>query len=84
MEWNIAERLEACRRDKGWTIAEFARRAKMNQTLLWKILNGDRPHVSASTVRRLARALGVSTDYLLSMDVPDSERYATAEALVSA
>jgi len=73
MEWNIAERLEACRKEKGWTNAEFARRAKINPTLLWKILNGDRPQVAASTVRRLARALGVSTDYLLSMDVSEEE-----------
>ena len=35
-------------------------------------------------VRRLARALGVSTDYLLRMDVPDAELYATDEALVGA
>jgi transcriptional regulator with XRE-family HTH domain len=73
MEWNVAERLEACRKDKGWTVTEFARRANMNQTLLWKILHGQRPQVSAITVKRLARVLGVSTDYLLGMDVTDSE-----------
>jgi transcriptional regulator with XRE-family HTH domain len=73
MEWNVAERLEACRREKGWTIAEFARRAKMSQTLLWKVLHGKRPHVSAITVKRLARVLGVSTDFLLGMDEKDSE-----------
>ena len=84
MEWNIAERLEACRREKGWSIAEFARRAKMNQTLLWKILHGDRPQVSALTVKRLARVLGVSTDYLLGMDVPDSEHVPAAVELVGA
>jgi transcriptional regulator with XRE-family HTH domain len=42
-------------------------------TLRWKILHGDRPQVSAITVKRLARVLGVSTDYLLGMDVPESE-----------
>ena len=84
MEWNVAERLEACRREKGWSIVEFARRAKMNQTLLWKILHGDRPQISALTVKRLARVLGVSTDYLLGMDVPDSEQLPAADALVGA
>jgi len=84
MEWNIAERLEACRKDKGWTVTEFARRAKMNQTLLWKILHGQRPQVSAVTVKRLARVLGVSTDYLLGMDVPESELLPTEQDLVPA
>lgn len=82
MEWNIAERLEACRRQKGWTNAELARRAGLNQTLLWKILEGQRPKISAITVKRLARALGVSTDYLLGMDIPESEELAAAVAMV--
>lgn len=82
MEWNVAERLEACRREKGWTIAEFARRAKMNQTLLWKVLHGERPHVSAITVKRLARVLGVSTDFLLGMDEKDSEMETAGMELV--
>jgi transcriptional regulator with XRE-family HTH domain len=82
MEWNIAERLGACQKDKGWTNAELARRAGLNQTLLWKILEGQRPKISAVTVKRLARALGVSTDYLLGMDVPDSEHNPAALELV--
>jgi transcriptional regulator with XRE-family HTH domain len=77
MEWNVAERLEACRREKGWSITEFARRAKMNPTLLWKILHGDRPNIAAVTVKRLARVLGVTTDYLLGMDVEESEALPT-------
>lgn len=73
MSWNIAERVEQCRTEKGWTRAELARRAQVNQTHLWKILGGQRPRVEALTVKRLARALGVTTDYLLGMDVADEE-----------
>jgi transcriptional regulator with XRE-family HTH domain len=73
MEWNIAERVESCRAHKGWTRGELARRAKLNPTHLWKILSGHRPHVEALTVRRLARVLDVTTDYLLGMDIPDED-----------
>lgn len=73
MAWNIAERVEQCRTDKGWTRAELARRARLNPTHLWKIIEGQRPRVEAETVKRLARAFGVTTDYLLGMDLPDDD-----------
>ncbi len=67
MPWNIAERVEQCRTEKGWTRSELARRAHLNATHVWKILEGLRPRVEAETVRRLALALEVSTDYLLGL-----------------
>jgi len=73
MAWNIAGRVEQCRRERGWTRAELARRSRLNPTHLWKVLDGQRPRVEAETVRRLARAFGVTTDYLLGMDVADEE-----------
>jgi len=71
MAWNIAERVEACRKAKGWTRSELARRAKLNPTHLWKILSGQRPRIEAVTVKSLARALRVPTDYLLGMDLEE-------------
>jgi DNA-binding Xre family transcriptional regulator len=71
--WNIAQRVEQCRKTKGWTRGELARRAKLNPTHLWKILSGQRPRVEAMTVKRLARSLEVTTDYLLGMDIADDE-----------
>jgi transcriptional regulator with XRE-family HTH domain len=78
MAWNIAGRVEQCRRERGWTRAELARRARLNPTHLWKVLDGQRPRVEAETVRRLARAFGVTTDYLLGMDVADAEEEGAA------
>ena len=73
MAWNIGERVGILRHAKGWTRAELARRTKLNQTHLWKIEQGQRARVEAETVRRLARAFGCTTDYLLGMDAPDEE-----------
>ncbi len=78
MPWNIAERVEQCRKEKGWTRSELSRRARLNPTHLWKILDGQRPRVEAETVRRLARAFGVTTDYLLGMDLADDDEPAAA------
>ena len=69
MRWNIGARAEALRQEKGWTRAELARRSGLNPVHVWKVLRGERPRVEAETVRRLARAYGVTTDYLLGMDV---------------
>jgi transcriptional regulator with XRE-family HTH domain len=80
--WNIAARVEQCRRERGWTRAELARRSRLNPTHLWKVLDGQRPRVEAETVRRLARAFGVTTDYLLGMDVADAEEEAATLATV--
>lgn len=72
MSWNIADRLGPCVKAKGWTNAELSRRSGLNERHIWKILHGDRPRVEAETVRKLARALDVTTDYLLAMDMPEN------------
>jgi T5orf172 domain len=51
-------------------------------TSLWKVFHGERPDVSTTTVRQLARVLGVSTDFLLGMDEKDSESEAAELAHV--
>ncbi len=69
----MAERVEQCRTAHGWTRSDLARRARLSVANVWRILEGQRPRVEAHTVKRLARACGVTTDYLLGMDLPDEE-----------
>ena len=68
MAWDIAERLDAARQRLGWSQSELARQAGLNQINVWKILHGEKKRIAAETVRHLAHALGVTTDYLLGMD----------------
>ena len=68
MTIEIGERVEALRLERGWTKAELSRRSNLSYMHLFKILTGKRTDVGAETVRRLSRALNVSTDYLLGMD----------------
>jgi transcriptional regulator with XRE-family HTH domain len=64
---SIAERVDALRREKGWSKVELARRSQLHQQHIYKVLAGERKHISVDTVIALARAFGVSTDYLLGL-----------------
>jgi len=73
MDSVLAVRAEALRRDRGWTCAELSRRSGLHHNHVWKLLRGQRVRVEGETIRRLARAYGVTTDYLLGMDLPDAD-----------
>jgi DNA-binding Xre family transcriptional regulator len=65
--YDIAPRVREAVERSGLRKADIARRAVMTWAQLQKIINGERPQVSADTVRRLAIALNISTDYLLGL-----------------
>lgn len=70
--YNIALRLNAAWKQSGLSKAQIAERAGMRWAQLHKILTGQRPQVSADTVRRLAQALGCTADYLLGLEEEES------------
>jgi transcriptional regulator with XRE-family HTH domain len=65
--YNIAPRVQRAFEQSGMTKAQIAHKAAIRWAQLQKILTGQRPQVSADTVRRLAQALNVSSDYLLGL-----------------
>ena len=65
--YNIAPRVQRAFEQSGMTKAQIAQKAEIRWAQLQKILTGQRPQVSAETVRRLALALNVSSDYLLGL-----------------
>ena len=65
--YNIAPRVQRAFEQSGMTKAQIAQKAEIRWAQLQKILTGQRPQVSAETVRRLAQALDVSSDYLLGL-----------------
>ena len=68
----IAERLEQCRKEKGWSKTELSRRTGLHIDHLWKILKGKRSKMEPDTIKKLARTFGVTTDYLLCMDIEET------------
>jgi transcriptional regulator with XRE-family HTH domain len=62
---NLAKRIRDCRYAKGWGPDELAGRAKISRTALYQIESGKTETPRAGTLRRIALALGVTTDSLL-------------------
>jgi hypothetical protein len=61
----FSEELKRFLNQKGWTAAEFARRAKISKAVVSKwMLYGTVPH-EIFVVKRVSDALGVSLDYFL-------------------
>lgn len=61
----LAARVIARRLQLGWRKEDLAQRARLHLQHLYNIENGTRSRLTPTTICALARALGVSTDYLL-------------------
>lgn len=66
-EWSIAERLRKAREDRGWSQVELSKRSGVHAMLLSRIETKAKKDVNGATLRKLAKALRVSGDYLLGL-----------------
>jgi transcriptional regulator with XRE-family HTH domain len=82
MSWSFAERLQAVVEEKGWSQKVLAQRSGLHPVQISRLLRGERTRVEAETIRRLAKALEVSADYLLGLDDPEVELVAAVAHLV--
>jgi transcriptional regulator with XRE-family HTH domain len=76
----IGERIKRLRDRKGWDQSELAARAGVKQSLLSRLEGGSRTNPTADIVRKLARALGCTADYLLGMYEDDESEIAPTMA----
>jgi len=67
MTERIANRLAEARRERGWTQSELARQSGVGRAHITRIEGGHLPGVTADTVRKLAQALGITSDWLLGL-----------------
>lgn len=65
MRTNLASRVRELRYTKGWGPDDLAERAKISRTALYHLETGRTERPQAATLRRLARALGVTPEELL-------------------
>lgn len=65
MRTNLANRVRELRYTKGWGPDDLAERAKISRTALYHLETGRTGRPQAATLRRLARALGVTPEELL-------------------
>jgi transcriptional regulator with XRE-family HTH domain len=72
----LGQRIKMLREKRGLGVRELARKADVKHTTLSQLERGIRADVTTETAKRIARALGVSVDYLIGMyedDQGDSE-----------
>jgi transcriptional regulator with XRE-family HTH domain len=66
-EWSLGERLRRVREDRGWSQVELSKRCGVNHIVLSRIETKVNKDVNGKTLRKLAKALRVSGDYLLGL-----------------
>ena len=63
-------KIRELRLQRGWTLAEAARPAGMKRDQQWHVVEkGERKHITAETLWRFARALGLPMDELMTDEV---------------
>jgi transcriptional regulator with XRE-family HTH domain len=80
---HIGERIQREREKRGWTQQELADKAKVKQPVISRLEKQVQQSVSSDALKRLARVLGVTSDYLIGMydqDESDETREAAHEA----
>jgi transcriptional regulator with XRE-family HTH domain len=75
---SMGDRLILARKKRKWTASELASASVVHQSVIHYIEAGSRDpdKVEVGTIRKLAQALGVTTDYLIGMHDED-DRHAT-------
>ena len=66
-EWSIADRLRRVREDRGWSQVELSKRSGIHAMLISRIETKAKKDVNGATLRKLAKALRVSGDFLLGL-----------------
>ena len=66
-EWSIADRLRKAREDRGWSQVELGKRSGIHAMLISRIETHAKKDVNGTTIRKLAKTLRVSGDYLLGL-----------------
>jgi transcriptional regulator with XRE-family HTH domain len=81
----IGERLRRERLRKGYGVRELARLAGVRYPLISELETGKKDDTTGRNLKRLARALGVSADYLLgTFEADEGDFEPTDAALVGA
>jgi transcriptional regulator with XRE-family HTH domain len=67
----ISDRLREALEEKGWSQQTLSKRSGVHHQQIYKLLSGETLDPRVSTMRRLAQALDVTTDYLLGITEGD-------------
>lgn len=64
------EKIRALRKKKGFTLDQLAELSGSSKSYIWELENKDPPRPSADKIAKIAVALEVTPDYLITDEVP--------------
>jgi transcriptional regulator with XRE-family HTH domain len=74
----LGEKIRNLRKRKGYTLDKLAEMAESSKSYIWELENKDPPRPSADKIAKIAIALGVTPDYLITDSVPVEDATDTA------
>jgi transcriptional regulator with XRE-family HTH domain len=74
----LGEKIRDLRKRKGLTLERLAELSESSKSYIWELENKDPPRPSADKVAKIAIALGVTPDYLITNSVPVEDATDTA------
>lgn len=72
------EKIRALRKKKGFTLDKLAELSESSKSYIWELENKDPPRPSADKIAKIAIALDVTPDYLITDEVPIEDATDTA------
>jgi len=80
----FGQRVAKIREERGLSQRALAMRAGTTQQSIWRVETGRQPDPGIAMAKRIARALGVTLDYLVGMHEVDDEDEASHPVAISA
>jgi transcriptional regulator with XRE-family HTH domain len=65
----LGDKIRTLRKTKGYTLDKLAELADSSKSYIWELENKDPPRPSADKIAKIAIALGVTPDYLITESV---------------
>jgi transcriptional regulator with XRE-family HTH domain len=74
----LGDKIRNLRKKQGYTLDKLAELAESSKSYIWELENNDPPRPSADKIAKIAVALGVTPDYLITDSVPIEDATDTA------
>jgi transcriptional regulator with XRE-family HTH domain len=74
----LGDKIRTLRKRKGYTLDKLAEVAESSKSYIWELENKDPPRPSADKIAKIAVALDVTPDYLITDSVPIADATDTA------
>lgn len=78
MSTPLGEKIRELRKAKGYTLDKLAELSESSKSYIWELENKDPPRPSADKITKIAVALGVTPDYLMTEEVAVEDATDTA------